>query len=436
MEQMNSFGKTGLRLNESVLKMAGMLEFFEESTNEMKVALCKATAEYGMAVDLDNIIRGTFIRPVFVLRECGWSDEQILSLSQYELALAAGSKYGYCEFKDLLQKLKITSDTDERLALRMLQRKADVFECELADKFPQYKVYLEAMHSTLASDVSLAGELLQIAYVENPTKWYLGMLRNIDVTILRRLKKYPGVFTITLGLLPLLERGDCSISSILSQAQYSSMFWVHISTNDVRCSIPIYRWDLMWQIWADIDRVKLRVACSDKDLYLYDDAGAKSFSRYDYGIVTLNEEDPVLTFVNRTLRGLKLNPDIFDEQSKFSEVFFALKEMIDGRQDWYLFLRYPEIFSAFGGINHKVTVADVIRYSIPNDKRRDAYDLCTGLVQIGDSISTIYVAFASGAIQKCLDRGEIVNVGCSKEKVLSFNDYAVDFINWVQQTEG
>lgn len=430
MEQVNSFGETELQLNTATLKITGMSKFFEASTNEMKAEMVSATRHYGTASDLDSIIRSTFIRPVFALRECGWSDEEILSLSSFELSLASKVKYSYLEFKDLMQKLNITTGIAEPLALRMLQKKADGFECTLVDEFPQYKTYLEVMDESIASDVDNAKQLLSMVYVKDPPKWYLNMLHGVTYEVLRRMQKHQCVFTVGLALLPLFEKGICSLTPALKYDKCNSIFWVHLVTEDYNHSFPIYRWDLMWKFWDKLENKKLHLVRSDTDLFICDGYAG----RYDYGFVDLDEEDPVLAFVDKTMTSLKLDPSLFDEQSKYSNVFFALKEIIAGRKDWYLYLRYPKIFNAFAGFNRGVSIADIIRFGIPHEQKRDVADLCTGLIQMGDTITSIYVAFASDAIQKSLDRGEIINVGCSKEKSLSFNDYATDFINWMQQT--
>lgn len=430
MEQINSFGDAKLRLNEAALAQHGIAEFFNASTDEMKAQLVELFRGFGEYADSDNIVMGSSVRPMMTLRACGWSDEHILKLDTFGLFLASKVKYSHDEFEYWITKLGITSKIREDLAVQMLKRKSDAFECILVDEFPEYKTYLNAMHPTISKDVTAAQKLLRMAYIDSPAEWYLGMLANVDSEILERLLKFQAPFTLAIATLPLLEGKNISCASFHYE-KWSSIFWVHIDTKNLRCSIPIYRWEKLWGVYKELDAHNLHSHYSDTDLYLYDE----HLAVYDYGLIKSEGKDPVLTFADKMLANIKLDPQSFTEDEKYSNVVFALKEMLNGRRDWYLSLKYPRIFEAFGGFNRKVSIAMIIKALIPKEYCKNVPDLCTGLIQIGDSIMTIYVGFASDAIQHALDRGEVINVGCSSEKELSFNEYAADFINWVQQAD-
>ena len=150
MEQINSFGDAKLRLNKAALAQQGVAEFFNASTDEMKAQLVELLYGFGEYADNDNIVMGSSVRPMMTLRACGWSDEQILELDTFGLFLASKVKYSPDEFEYWMTKLGITSKIREDLAVQMLRRKADAFECVLVDEFPEYKTYLKAMHPTIS----------------------------------------------------------------------------------------------------------------------------------------------------------------------------------------------------------------------------------------------------------------------------------------------
>lgn len=440
MDKIESFGQAdSCVLNDAALANCEIRNLWEVAGPTLRKELVASLSDFGISSDRDAILLGVVVAPINKLLQCGWNESEILSLSEKDKEMAANYSFSASD----LQNAKSVIDFNEpehkiRAALHEIKY---IGSGDLLTDLKRLAAYRKQY--PIVKELSIKQAITFCNRVKlNAPSWYKNAINACSLqevqyaTNANALNEW-AEFLVMAELGPIKDQLIGDFRAISYRKDLTDVLWLHFIDNGMYATFPIYCvQDIREFIALVSDSIQFYYVQSGSNLYISDERSLRTLHR-KYPEYLQDIDDPVLSFVKKIANVLHFSVDDFDELQQHSTVFWLIELFRKIDKDWIIALLFPKYFDY--PIEHAVDMSleDTIldKYDRSRVLRTESSDLSVSMVQIENAMMPIYVAYASGMLDKIIDEGGVIKVVTTNKDSRNINTCVRSFTEWLRNRE-
>ena len=395
IDAFSSDGSESLELNEYAKTNSMIAGLWDRSSKKFKEYLQPELNAFGNWGERNAMVISGFVSPVLKYLDSGLSEDDIMSMSEWEFKNAYNYKnHSLEEFREFCKRNNVEAITDDRVVYIMLSKRCTQQQCyvymfremdEFAEYLPEWAVDRDSVYKYLSSLQNTGKQFREY-------KWYLKALSRCTIEDL----EYVNGASNPLLNLAFGKYYDTAVKQVAYEC--SDAVWVSINTERDNQLYPLYEWE---RIRKSITGLDVRCMCLGETVL----ACTRKFKGVIEGMFPLSSvsEDPVLDFVNAFEEQYSIN---VDKDKLYDGILCAVQLFLMHKVDWLLYIKLYTVFKSVRVLPDKTFMECILTQSGVNFEVDNSLNIA--MVRIEEKLESVFLAYMNGDLKAAKNEGVVV----------------------------